>query len=167
MKTMERMSLVLLIAIVGGLAWTLPAVAEKIALSDDQLDQVSAGTGSGMGYPLVLPPGLNLSIQVDGDFQGFEQIDTNFDISPGFTDRFAPNFAITWTRTHTDGPGASAAAAAAAINALRRKGSFSFAPVGAGFTHPIDGVGKLAKASGYSNGISRASASALALNFKF
>jgi len=167
MKTMVKVSVVLLIAIVGGLVWTLPAVAEKIALSDDQLDRVSAGTGSGSGHPFVLPQGLSLSFQVDGDFQGFEQIHLVFDASPGFVERFIPSAALAFTRTHTDGPGASAAAAAAAVNDGRRKGSFSFAPVGVGLTLPIDSVGKQVRASGYSDGISRASARASAARFNF
>ena len=49
MKTRAKMSAVVLIAIVGGLAWTLPVMAEKAVLSDGELDQITAGGGSGSG----------------------------------------------------------------------------------------------------------------------
>ena len=42
---MKKLSLGFLIAIVAILAWTLPAMAERIALADDDLDRISAGGG--------------------------------------------------------------------------------------------------------------------------
>jgi hypothetical protein len=48
--TMKRVSVVILVAVLGLVGWALPAGAEKVRLTEDQMDNVSAGLTMSPGF---------------------------------------------------------------------------------------------------------------------